>query len=83
VAGELVCSACGTTLAESRGGEETRQLPSRYFEQARTNVGPYGGTVEKSIGEAVMAIWVTPTATEDEAERAVRAPLELAGRRSS
>src|SRR6185503_7260867 len=37
----------------------------------------YGGTVEKFIGDAVMAVWGTPVATEDDAERAVRAGLDL------
>ena len=66
-----------TALSESRDAEEARDLLSRYFESARTLIGRYGGTVEKFIGDAVMAVWGTPTATEDDAERAVRAALDL------
>jgi hypothetical protein len=50
---------------------------SGYFELARSIVGRYGGIVEKFIGDAVMAVWGAPVATEDDAERAVRAGLEL------
>jgi class 3 adenylate cyclase/tetratricopeptide (TPR) repeat protein len=66
-----------TTLSESRDSEEARELLSRYSELARTLIKRYGGTVEKFIGDAVMAVWGTPTATEDDAERAVRAALDL------
>jgi class 3 adenylate cyclase/tetratricopeptide (TPR) repeat protein len=66
-----------TQLSESRDAEEVRELLSRYFEIARRLVGLYGGTVEKFIGDAVMAVWGTPVATEDDAERAVRAGLDL------
>jgi class 3 adenylate cyclase/tetratricopeptide (TPR) repeat protein len=66
-----------TTTSEDRDAEATRELLSRYFELARTLIGRYGGTVEKFIGDAVMAVWGTPTATEDDAERAVRAALDL------
>ena len=66
-----------TTLSESRDAEEVRELLSEYFETARTLIERYGGTVEKFIGDAVMAAWGTPTATEDDAERAVRAALDL------
>jgi class 3 adenylate cyclase/predicted ATPase len=66
-----------TTLSESRDPEEVRELLSRYFDTSRRLIELYGGTVEKFIGDAVMAVWGTPTATEDDAERAVRAGLDL------
>jgi class 3 adenylate cyclase len=74
----LFCDLVGfTPLSETRDPEEVRELLSRYFEVARTVIGRYGGVVEKFIGDAVMAVWGTPTATEEDAERAVRAALEL------
>ena len=66
-----------TTLSESRDPEEVRELLSRYFDTCRRLIELYGGTVEKFIGDAVMAVWGAPTATEDDAERAVRAALDL------
>jgi class 3 adenylate cyclase len=66
-----------TMLSESRDAEETRELLSRYFDACRRLISLYGGTVEKFIGDAVMAVWGTPTAQEDDAERAVRAALDL------
>ena len=66
-----------TTFSESRDSEEVRELLSRYFDTSRRLIELYGGTVEKFIGDAVMAVWGTPTATEDDAERAVRAALDL------
>jgi class 3 adenylate cyclase/tetratricopeptide (TPR) repeat protein len=66
-----------TTLAEGRDAEDTRDLLSRYFDLSRDVIARYGGTVEKFIGDAVMAVWGAPTAHEDDAERAVRASLEL------
>jgi class 3 adenylate cyclase len=66
-----------TSLSESRDAEEVRELLSHYFEEARRIVGRYGGTIEKFIGDAVMAVWGSPIAREDDAERAVRAGLEL------
>jgi class 3 adenylate cyclase/tetratricopeptide (TPR) repeat protein len=66
-----------TAFSEGRDAEETRELLSRYFEGARDAVTRYGGTVEKFIGDAVMAVWGTPTAHEDDAERAVRTALDL------
>ena len=66
-----------TTLAEGRDSEAVRELLGRYFERASEIVGRYGGTVEKFIGDAVMAVWGTPVSHEDDAERAVRAALDL------
>ena len=66
-----------TTLSESRDAEEVRELLSRYFETCRRLVERYGGIVEKFIGDAVMAVWGTPIANEDDAERAVRTGLDL------
>jgi class 3 adenylate cyclase len=66
-----------TTLSEHRDPEEVRELLSRYFERCRTLIERYGGTVEKFIGDAVMAVWGSPVAREDDPERAVRAALGL------
>ena len=66
-----------TTLAEKRDPEEIRELLSRYFQRAQNVIENYGGTVEKFIGDAVMAVWGAPVANEDDAERAVRAGLEV------
>ncbi len=66
-----------TTLAESRDAEEVRELLTRYFDTCRSLVDRYGGVIEKFIGDAVMAVWGTPVTNEDDAERAVRAALEL------
>jgi predicted ATPase/class 3 adenylate cyclase len=66
-----------TAASELRDAEDTRELLSRYFDTSRRLIELYGGIVEKFIGDAVMAVWGTPTATEDDAERAVRAALDL------
>ena len=66
-----------TTMAEGRDPEETRELLTRYFSLAREVIDRHGGTVEKFIGDAVMAVWGAPVAREDDAERAVRAGLAL------
>jgi len=74
----LFCDLVGfTPLSESRDAEEVREFLSRYFETARTVIARYGGTVEKFIGDAVMAVWGSPVAAEGDTERAVRAALEL------
>ena len=66
-----------TAFSEGRDAEEVRELQDRYFETVREIIGRYGGTVEKFIGDAVMALWGAPIAHEDDAERAVRAGLDL------
>ncbi len=66
-----------TTLSETQDPEDVRELLSEYFAGARTVVGRYGGTIEKFIGDAVMAVWGVPVSHEDDAERAVRAGLDL------
>ena len=66
-----------TSFAEGRDAEEVRELQGRYFDTVREIIGRYGGTVEKFIGDAVMAVWGAPVAREDDAERAVRAGLDL------
>jgi class 3 adenylate cyclase/tetratricopeptide (TPR) repeat protein len=66
-----------TLLSEGRDAEDMRELMTSYFEVAREIVGRHGGEIEKFIGDAVMAVWGTPTAHEDDAERAVRAALQL------
>ena len=66
-----------TGLAEGRDPEAVRELLSRYYDVARTIVERYGGIVEKFIGDAVAVVWGARVAHEDDAERAVRAALDL------
>ncbi len=66
-----------TPFSEARDPEEVRETLTRYFDLARDVVEVYGGSVEKFIGDAVMAVWGTPVTHEDDAERAVRAALDL------
>ena len=66
-----------TSWSEGRDPDVVRDLLSGYFALARTIVARYGGEVEKFIGDAVMAAWGAQVASEDDAERAVRAALDL------
>ncbi|HEY6471054.1 MAG TPA: adenylate/guanylate cyclase domain-containing protein [Candidatus Dormibacteraeota bacterium] len=66
-----------TSLSESHDAEEVRELLTTYFETCKALISRYGGVVEKFIGDAVMAVWGAPVAHEDDAERAVRAALDL------
>jgi class 3 adenylate cyclase/tetratricopeptide (TPR) repeat protein len=74
----LFCDVSGSTaFAESRDPEAVRAVMGRYFEVARAAIERHGGTVEKFIGDAVMAVFGVPTIREDDALRAVRAAQEL------
>jgi class 3 adenylate cyclase len=76
----LFCDVTGSTaLGERIDPESLRRVMSRYFETARAIVERHGGTVEKFIGDAVMAVFGVPAVHEDDALRAVRAADELRG----
>jgi len=78
VATLLFCDVVGSTaLGESVDPESLRALLARYFERMKAIVERHGGTVEKFIGDAVMAVFGVPRAHEDDALRAVRAALEM------
>src|SRR5688572_7080407 len=64
-----------TARAEQLDPEDVRSLLRRYHETLRHALEGYGGTVEKFIGDAVVAVYGAPTAHEDDPERAVRAAL--------
>ncbi|CAN5577034.1 adenylate/guanylate cyclase domain-containing protein [soil metagenome] len=66
-----------TGLVERLDPEASRDLQTAYFAIARRIVEGYGGTLEKFIGDAVMAVWGAPLAREGDAERSVRAALDL------
>ncbi len=69
-----------TALGEALDPEDMRALLSRYYAVAKDVVGAHGGTVEKFIGDAVMAVFGLPVAHGDDAERALAAALELRDR---
>src|SRR5262245_22518206 len=66
-----------TALGERLDAESLRALMARYFDTVRTALERHGGTVEKFIGDAVMAVFGVPVVREDDALRAVRAALEV------
>jgi class 3 adenylate cyclase/tetratricopeptide (TPR) repeat protein len=66
-----------TSLGERLDPESLRRVMSRYFDEMRRMVERHGGTVEKFIGDAVMAVFGVPTLHEDDALRAVRAASEM------
>ncbi|HEY5519337.1 MAG TPA: adenylate/guanylate cyclase domain-containing protein [Candidatus Limnocylindrales bacterium] len=74
----LFCDVTGSTsLGESVDPEALRALLARYFERMKGIVEAHGGTVEKFIGDAVMAVFGVPQVHEDDALRAVRAAIEM------
>jgi class 3 adenylate cyclase len=76
----LFCDVTGSTaLGERIDPESLRRVMARYFETAKAIVERHGGTVEKFIGDAVMAVFGVPVVHEDDALRAVRAADELRG----
>jgi class 3 adenylate cyclase len=68
-----------TTLSEALDAEDVASIQDAYFAAVRETVERYGGTLEKFIGDAAMAVFGAPHARDDDAERAVRAGLALIG----
>jgi class 3 adenylate cyclase len=74
----LFCDLAGSTaLGETIDPERLRALLARYFARMRAIVDRYGGTVEKFVGDAVMAVFGVPVLHEDDALRAVGAAVEM------
>src|SRR5262245_52303796 len=66
-----------TSRAEQMDPEDVRALLSPYYARLRAELERFGGTVEKFIGDAVMALFGAPVGHEDDPERAVRAALAI------
>ncbi len=74
----LFCDLVGSTaLGESTDPEALRTRMRRYFEDLRAILERHGGTVEKFVGDAVMAVFGIPVSHEDDALRAVRSASEM------
>src|SRR5581483_3384920 len=74
----LFCDVAGSTeLGESTDPEALRALLARYFDRMREIVERHGGSVEKFVGDAVMAVFGVPVVHEDDALRACRAAIEM------
>ncbi len=72
----LFCDVVGSTaLGEAADPEALRALLARYFERMRAIVARHGGTVEKFVGDAVMAVFGVPVVHEDDAVRAAATPV--------
>jgi class 3 adenylate cyclase/tetratricopeptide (TPR) repeat protein len=74
----VFCDVTGSTaMGERLDPESLRRVMSRYFAEMRAALERHGGTVEKFIGDAVMAVFGVPAIHEDDALRAVRAGAEM------
>jgi class 3 adenylate cyclase len=74
----VFCDVTGSTaLGERLDPESLRDAQARYFEAMRTAIERHGGTVEKYIGDAVMAVFGIPQLHEDDALRAARAAADM------
>ena len=74
----LFCDLVGfTAQSEELDPEDVRAILGPYHERVRSELERRGGTVEKFIGDAVMALFGAPVAHEDDPERAVRAALAI------
>src|SRR5438445_2245653 len=72
----LFCDLVGfTAQSEQADPEDVRAMLSPYHHRLRTEIERFGGTVEKFIGDAVVAVFGAPVVHEDDAERAVRSAL--------
>jgi Adenylate cyclase, family 3 (some proteins contain HAMP domain) len=69
-----------TAMAEKLDSEAVREVMSRYFDEMRGALERHGGTIEKYIGDAIMAVFGLPRVHEDDALRAVRAAVEMRDR---
>jgi len=66
-----------TDRSDRADPEDVRAMLRPYHERVKVDIERFGGTVEKFIGDAVMAVFGAPVAHEDDAERAVRAALRI------
>jgi class 3 adenylate cyclase/tetratricopeptide (TPR) repeat protein len=74
----LFCDVTGSTaLGERLDPETLREVIGRYFDEMRAVIERHGGTIEKFIGDAVMAVFGVPRVREDDALRAVRAAADM------
>ncbi len=74
----VFCDVTGSTsLGEQLDPESLRHVMARYFEAMRSAIERHGGTVEKFIGDAVMAVFGVPVVHEDDALRAARAAIDM------